>query len=75
MAKKFKRYFTGSANRVGKGDDQRPAQVSDAEVARNWCRTFGHKQNNSRLYKKGDVYFAPCKTCGEPVRVATIIRE
>jgi hypothetical protein len=45
MTKKFKRYFTGHDNgKSGKGDWQREAQISDQEISKNWCRTFGHKR-------------------------------
>lgn len=40
---RFKRYYTGSKHQgAGKGDDQRPSQVDEQTLARNWCRTFGH---------------------------------
>lgn len=55
MAKKFKRYYTGSANRAGKGDDRRDSQVDERILARNWCRTFGHPL---------DFNTEVCKQCG-----------
>lgn len=45
----------------GKGDGQRPAKVSKATIARNWCRTFGHK----RLVTPEDRYTEwRCLDCG-----------
>lgn len=41
--KKFKKYFTGEANRtgkVGKGSDRRPMDISEEEFVDNWDRTF-----------------------------------
>ena len=39
----------------GKGDAQRPAQTNAQQIARNWCRTFGHKLN---------VEIMVCRDCG-----------
>ena len=39
----------GRSNGNGKGDRQRYAQVNEQTVARNWCRTFGHKSYNFDL--------------------------
>jgi len=39
----------------GKGDIERPRQISAWQLARNWCRTFGH-----RLYD----HMARCRDCG-----------
>jgi hypothetical protein len=54
--KKFKRYFTGSANRTepGKGSDRREPMIPPEEEARRWCQTFGHK-----------IRYGFCTQCGE----------
>src|SRR5690606_2153453 len=58
--KKFKRYYTGSANgQGGKGDWRRDAAVPDEGVAANYCRAFGH-----RPLRRGS---AVCVTCGAEV--------
>ena len=36
------RSLVAQARGAGKGDDLRPAQVAAREVARSWCRNFGH---------------------------------
>lgn len=28
---------------MGKGDTQRPTQITDRELAQRWCGTFGHR--------------------------------
>ena len=58
MAKKFKRYFTGSENHAGKGDDRRDAQVDPKTAAKNWCETFGHKPENHT-----GAFCTNCGTC------------
>lgn len=34
---------TQSMRLAGKGDERRPVQAADADVAARWCVTFGHK--------------------------------
>jgi hypothetical protein len=38
-----RRSLTGQVRAAGKGDDLRPAAVDDRTLAKNWCRTLGHK--------------------------------
>jgi len=61
MAKKFKRMFTGhNLGGNGKGDWKRDALVSDQQVAKNWCETFGHK--------RWDELSKRCLDCGKTAK-------
>ncbi len=60
---RFKRYYTGHKHQgAGKGDDQRPSQVDEQTLARNWCRTFGHKRIVTPEGRYGEWR---CLDCGE----------
>lgn len=57
--KRFKRYYTGAANReYGKGSDRRESVVSEKELSHNWCRTFGCQPRRC-----GEDTFR-CSSCG-----------
>lgn len=64
MAKKFKKYFASSAQRLGqgKGSDRREPQIDPAIEASRWCATFGHR------FVKDDP---ECVVCHEVVENAT----
>jgi len=45
----------------GKGDGQRPFQVSSQKLAENWCKTFGHKR---LVTPEGQYGTWRCLDCG-----------